>query len=372
MTSGESPARPSNQHCQVGRLRDRRLATFLGILAVLVTTGVSVLVLYTSRAFATTPGLYGGTLDNSSCDPRAIVSFLRVHPDKAKAWASVQGITPSDIPAYVAALTPLILRADTPVTNHGFSNGSAPTVYSVLEPGTAVLVDKSGFPRVICYCGNPVIPPGSLSTDAQAVIARQRALDFQTQVLRDGHLVYRPPSPMRQGDWQRIVVRVAGPTEPPDFKTGLPGTGPVVNHDVKVGSDLTAYLTGPDFEIKRVGGDDGARTLATEGKAEWSWDVRPWSSGQKSLTLTLYVRLLESGAPIYVKTFDEKIDVKVNPVYALSKMAKDYWAATGLTIPVIIGGFLVLVKLLRKRTATTAKNAPADSAKPGSHPDEEK
>ena len=51
-----------------------------------------------------TPGLYGGTMRRASCNPQQLVSFLRVHPDKAAAWASVLGIQPADIPGYVAGL----------------------------------------------------------------------------------------------------------------------------------------------------------------------------------------------------------------------------------------------------------------------------
>jgi hypothetical protein len=105
-----------------------------------------------------TPALYGGSGDNSSCDPDAMVAFLRSHPDKANAWASVLSIAPAEIPNYVADLTPVILRSDTAVTNHGFVGGRATTVNSVLQAGTAVLVDSHGVPRVRCYCGNPLTP----------------------------------------------------------------------------------------------------------------------------------------------------------------------------------------------------------------------
>lgn len=104
-------------------------------------------------------GLYGGTPNSSSCDPDSLVAFLQAHPDKAAAWAGVQGITSDDIPRYVAELTPMFLRSDTAVTNHGFAKGNATTVHSVLQAGTAVLVDKFGVPRVRCYCGNPLTPP---------------------------------------------------------------------------------------------------------------------------------------------------------------------------------------------------------------------
>jgi len=106
-----------------------------------------------------TSGLYGGTLNVASCDPAKMVAFLADHPDKGAAWASVEGISPADIPGYVAGLTPVLLRADTAVTNHGFADGDATTLHSVLQAGTAVLVDRYGVPRARCACGNPLTPP---------------------------------------------------------------------------------------------------------------------------------------------------------------------------------------------------------------------
>lgn len=101
-----------------------------------------------------TSGLYGGTLNNSVCDRQAMIKFLQAHPDKGAAWARVQGITHAELPSYISGLTPVVLRSDTSVTNHGFSDGDATTLHSVLQAGTAVLVDKYGVPRARCYCGN--------------------------------------------------------------------------------------------------------------------------------------------------------------------------------------------------------------------------
>src|SRR2546429_115073 len=74
--------------------------------------------------------------------------------------ASVEGIEPNDIATYVASLTPVILTSDTLVTNHGYANGHATTLRSVLQAGTAVMVDNTGVPRVKCNCGNPLTPAG--------------------------------------------------------------------------------------------------------------------------------------------------------------------------------------------------------------------
>lgn len=106
-----------------------------------------------------TAGLYGGTENVSTCNPQAMVTFLQQHPDKAAAWAGVLGIAPAGIPAYVSGLTSVVLRSDTAVTNHGFDNGHATTIASVLQAGTAVLVDANGFPVTKCFCGNPLTAP---------------------------------------------------------------------------------------------------------------------------------------------------------------------------------------------------------------------
>ncbi len=106
-----------------------------------------------------TAGLYGGTMNVATCDPQKMVIFLQQNPDKASAWAGVLGIQPADIPTYVNELTPVVLRADTYVNNHGFDDGQATIIPAVLQAGTAVLVDKYGSPVVKCYCGNPLTYP---------------------------------------------------------------------------------------------------------------------------------------------------------------------------------------------------------------------
>jgi Domain of unknown function (DUF6777) len=108
---------------------------------------------------ASTPGLYGGTRNISVCDAKQLVSFLEQNQSKAAAWAGVLGIQPSAISSYVDKLTPVLLRTDTRVTNHGYVDGHATTLQSVLEAGTAVMLNQYGQPTVKCYCGNPLTPP---------------------------------------------------------------------------------------------------------------------------------------------------------------------------------------------------------------------
>jgi hypothetical protein len=125
----------------------------------------------TTIAGPTTTALFGGSGDQKVCDPEALIAYLEANPDKAAAWVAALNADPtmkwsggdelevSDIPEYIRELTPAFLAKDTRVTNHGFLNGRATPRQSVLQAGTAVLVDKDGVPRARCACGNPLIPP---------------------------------------------------------------------------------------------------------------------------------------------------------------------------------------------------------------------
>lgn len=107
-----------------------------------------------------TPGLYGGTRRTSACDVDRLKAFLTdpAHHRKAQAWADALGITTDRIPGYLDRLTPVLLRHDTLVRNHDYKKGKAVPFDSLLQAGTAVLVDEQGLPAVKCSCGNPLRP----------------------------------------------------------------------------------------------------------------------------------------------------------------------------------------------------------------------
>ncbi|MGW0337038.1 DUF6777 domain-containing protein [Streptomyces sp. NPDC003011] len=110
------------------------------------------------------PGLYGGTDKVSSCDVEKQITALEADRSKNRAFASVAGVDPSEVPGHLRSLTPVQLRMDTRVTNHGYRDGKATDYQAVLQTGTAVLVDGRGVPRVRCACGNPLTPPVAQQT----------------------------------------------------------------------------------------------------------------------------------------------------------------------------------------------------------------
>ncbi|MFF8227475.1 DUF6777 domain-containing protein [Streptomyces caelestis] len=109
-----------------------------------------------------TPGLYGGIERTGSCDVTRQIGHLTRDRARTRAFARVAGVSPASVPDHLRGLTPVVLRADTRVTNHGFRAGRAAGYQAVLQAGTAALVDDRGVPRVRCACGNPLRPPVAL------------------------------------------------------------------------------------------------------------------------------------------------------------------------------------------------------------------
>jgi hypothetical protein len=119
----------------------------------------------------TDAGLYAGSGSQPACDPTAAINFLVDHPDNSLAWTDALNDDPglswsggaklavSDVPAYVGELTSVFLRTDTRVTDHGFVSGHAVAFQSVLQRGTAVMVDTQGVPRARCANLGPLAAP---------------------------------------------------------------------------------------------------------------------------------------------------------------------------------------------------------------------
>jgi hypothetical protein len=184
---------------------------------------------------ASTPGLYGGTLNKASCDAAKLVEFLSTNPDKARAWASVVGIATADIGSFVSTLTSVVLRSDTVVVNHGFTDGEASPLVSALQAGTAVLVNPFGLPVVKCYCGNPLKaytaggkrtytgPSWPAFNPAQVTTVVPAAAPMPNYTIVDlasGQPYTRQPGP------QPVDTPAGGPTQPSASATVPPTSAP--------------------------------------------------------------------------------------------------------------------------------------------------
>lgn len=227
-------------------------------------------------AGADTVGLYGGSLRYSSCARGRLADFLEASPVKARAWVGALNADPTlfwsggnrvavtQIRDYIFELTPVILRTDTWVTNHGYFDGRATPLQSVLQAGTAVLVDAYGVPRVKCFCGNPLLPPRRFrpvyrgprwpTFDPTRVVIVTRSVTiidrFVLYDVRTGALFARRPGTDGTEDVEAPGgTPTSGPTPGPDFS--VPPDVQLGTGDVQVtllwtsGDDLDLHVIDP-------------------------------------------------------------------------------------------------------------------------------
>jgi hypothetical protein len=203
------------------------------------------------------PALYGGSRDTQVCDVETLVAFLTdpANSDKAEAWSDVLGVESAGIPDYVAGLTAVRLRYDTRVTNHGFSDGEATPFQSLLQAGTAVLVDNTGVPRVKCNCGNPLAEPSPLGdtseSDALDVDSVAENPDDAWEGLDPATAVKVEPADAALEEVTLVDFDTAGLIQRPVGSDGASkpdtGTGDVqVTLEWESDSDLDLHVTEPD------------------------------------------------------------------------------------------------------------------------------
>lgn len=101
-------------------------------------------------------GLYGGSKQENVCDKTKMITYLKQNVSLGQAWSRTIGVDYSQMESYINSTTSTLLRSDTVVTNHGYENSQVTEFTSVLQAGTAVLVNQYGAPVVRCYCGNPL------------------------------------------------------------------------------------------------------------------------------------------------------------------------------------------------------------------------
>lgn len=115
----------------------------------------------------TTPGTYGARSGGDVCDVSALRRHLSDDPRLAVLWGSPLGLDPDAVHGFVDTLTPVILLADTAVTDHELRGERIAARQSILERGTAVLVDPFGRPTVRCMSGSPLRMPQPLPDDVR-------------------------------------------------------------------------------------------------------------------------------------------------------------------------------------------------------------
>jgi hypothetical protein len=222
-------------------------------------------------------GLYGGTLDQSSCNPQQMITYLEANPSKASAWAAAEGISVNQISTYIGGLTPMTLRYDTRVTNHGYVNGQANAIPEILQAGQAVLVDSHGVPRARCYCGNPLTPPEAVAGTPQYVGAQWSEFSPNTVIVVQQSTTVINNFTLINNTTGQAFSRPAGTTGTSDTPaptcTGgpsMPGVTVCTNPTTTTLPPTTTTTVPPTTTTTAPSADPGSQAAATAAAQAWA------------------------------------------------------------------------------------------------------
>ena len=233
-----------------------------------------------------TTALFGGSGDQKVCDPEKLIAFLESNADKARAWVIAlnadptfkwsggDSITVDQIGTYIRGLTPTFLAEDTRVTNHGYKDGQPTPRQSVLQAGTAVLVDEFEIPRVRCACGNPLAPPEEVdrphykgpcwhdttTTSSSTTTSSTTTTIFGTSSTTSSSststtLSSTQPIGLRPGDYQLVLARPTNRCGDEPY-CAPPGCTVSTTTSTTVVEETTTTLPGSDHDYPAAVADD--------------------------------------------------------------------------------------------------------------------
>jgi hypothetical protein len=234
-------------------------------------------------------GPFGGTGSDLVCDRELLIRSLQARPDRMAEWARVRGIDPSpeSVATYIRSLTPVTLTRDTRVTNYSFEDGRAVGFQSILQAGTAVLVDKYGEPVARCRCGNPLSKPIFYAKATCLYCPRNYHPPPSCEPYSQCYKKY-PNPPGVKGSSRRPPPQRTGTTS-----TATPSENPSASFSPSVGrqgDQFTLYASGfaPNttlrFQLTRPDGVTESYSIQTGGDGSGSYSFRP--SGQRDVTGT--------------------------------------------------------------------------------------
>ena len=224
------------------------------LLYVFVLRDTTTIARYEAADFTTTtpftdPALIDDTLTTAAgetiaeagtCNPTKLKTQLAANPSAAAAWAQIIGIKTTEINTYIDTLHSETITTPLQVTNHDYESGQPRQLQSVLDTGTAVLVDNKGIPRVRCACGNPLKPAKNSATD---ITGAPQGFDLNNVATKPAKDDYTKPVPVLGRDKFDTSGWATG------FGTAKPGGFSIASTASSTVGDITWESWGGDTAI---------------------------------------------------------------------------------------------------------------------------
>lgn len=252
----------------------------------------------------TVAGVFGGSLNETACNPLQLVGFLAGDPAKADVWASVLSIDAASIAPYVDGLTAVNLAFDTRALDHGLADGAAVPREVVLQRGTAVLVDSRGVPRVNCYSGNPLLDPKigasesyegnqwSSFTSITVIVIAPAPVDTTEFMLADvatGEIFERPAGTTGEADGGSVAV-----ADPGEATTDVVPAG-AIELDTLIAARIAEGQPELRYEINPPGGTTLQLTVNNQRESISRVAVTMQSNGEQ----ITFFRVPQAGSEVF-------------------------------------------------------------------------
>jgi hypothetical protein len=194
--------------------------------------------------------------------------------------------------------------------------------------------DDSDIDKVLAEVGQTKGEPASTRKSQET---EDSAIDKALAELKQGRLLFNPPSEMKVGTPERVEVRIARDAAE-DLGLGLKGRGAPQTENIRAGPFMTVKLTGKEFDITPLSEDD--QLVAKDQFTEWSYLVKPLESGMHNLNLSVGVRIKLPGGgeeTRFYPVLERAIRVRVDPASSIRQFLEANWQylATTLVLPLI-------------------------------------
>jgi len=173
----------------------------------------------------------------------------------------------------------------------------------------------------------------------------QELIDAELKELPTGKILFNPPTEMKVGDTELVVVRITQNISE-DLTKGLKGKGDPLINETKISTYMKVRLTGMNFDIDPHNG--AAKIIESNKYTEWRFHVTPLKSGIQTLHLTYYVILSIPGHDdknYEYEVGDWEINVIITPLWFL-KCNLEFIVATLLAI---VGLIIAVIAIRKKR-----------------------
>ena len=146
----------------------------------------------------------------------------------------------------------------------------------------------------------------------------------ELEKLSPGRVLFNPPTEMRQGDKERVEVRITKDMDA-DLKAGLTGRGVPEVEIINVNTFMSVRMFGDGFEVTPK--SDEEQFVGEADYTEWLFDVLPVESGRKILELLVTVRIkLPDGQEVRnLPVKHRKINVEVDPWWVIKRFVSAHW-----------------------------------------------